>query len=211
MVLKQALWNWFLGSDPRLPQTTHVGLGTSHSSPHTSSLECLFERPISLSEAVEDFNSRAARDDVGKVQAPLTIDEVVTAIRSAGRHQLPLIEYQRRLMHAVAETQQLPAYAGLRFTTTWFAPSGYRCEVWWVDLVLSSQAQDQDQDERLAAACSLRIRDHRLRCWRDSSVTVPREIQRLQADQRWFAPQPSRTDVPFTGASDEALDRMLQL
>ncbi len=209
MVLKQALWNWFLGADPRLPQTTHVELATVHSSPHTTGLDCLFERPISLSEAVEDFNSRATQDDVGKAQAPLTSDEVVTAIRSAGRHQLPLIEYQRRLVHAVAETQQLPAYAGLRFTTTWFAPSGYRCEVWWVDLVLSSQAQDQD--ERLAAACSLRIRDHRLRSWRDSSVTVPREIQRLQADQRWFTTQPARAEVPTTDATDEPLDRMLRM
>ncbi|MDB5339190.1 MAG: hypothetical protein JWN70_4809, partial [Planctomycetaceae bacterium] len=160
-------------------------------------------------DAVEDFNSRAAQDDVGKAQAPLTIDEVVTAIRSAGRHQLPLIEYQRRLIHAVAETQQLPAYSGLRFTTTWFAPSGYRCEVWWVDLVLGSQAQDHD--ERLAAACSLRVRDHRLRSWRDSSVTVPREIQRLQADQRWFTPQATRAEVPFTRTSDQALDPMLRL
>ncbi|MES2788872.1 MAG: hypothetical protein V4719_04565 [Planctomycetota bacterium] len=209
MVIKQGFWNWFLGSDSTLPQTTSLERGYSHSTPNTIYLDYLFERSLPLSEAVENFNSRAAQNEVGKSQTPLTVDEVATAIRSAGRHQLPLIEHQRRLIHAVAETQQLPAYSGLKFTTTWFAPSGYRCEVWWVDLVLCSP--EQPQEERLAGACSLRIRDHRLRSWRDSSVTVPREIQRLQADQRWFTPQPAQSDQPCQHASDELLDRMLNM
>ncbi len=209
MAVKQGFWSWLQGTTSRVPQTANTERGYSHSIPNSMYLDCLFERPLSLSEAVEKFNLRAAENEVGKAQTPLTVDEVATAIRSAGRHQLPLIEHQRRLIHAVAETQQLPAYAGLKFTTTWFAPSGYRCEVWWVDLVLCSQ--EQHHDERIAAACSLRIRDHRLRSWRDPSVTIPSEIQRLQADQRWFITQAPDTDVPYPNASDELLERMLHL
>ncbi len=209
MVSKQGFWNWLWGSEPFLPRPVSFERGYSHTSPNTLYLDCLSEKPLSLAEAVENFNSRAALDEVGKAQPLLTVDEVATAIRSAGRHQLPIIEYQRRLIHAVAETQQLPANSGLKFTTTWFAPSGYRCEVWWVDLVLCSQ--DQHHDDRLAAACSLRIRDHRLRSWRDSSVTVPREIQQLQADERWFTTPSTEPDVPYPNASDELLDRMLNM
>lgn len=209
MVLKQIFGKWLLGSgSPPLPPHSMERHDLRPSSPAMNS-DCLFEGPIALAAAVADFNLRATQDEVGKAQTPLTVDEVVTAIRSAGRHQLPLIEYQRRMMHTVAETQQLPAYSGLKFTTTWFSPSGYRCEVWWVELVLCSQ--EQQHDERLAAACSLRIRDHRLRSWRDSSVTVPREIQRLQADQRWFTPQPPRADLPSTSAPAEATDRIMHM
>ncbi len=137
---------------------------------------------------------RASQDELGKVQPLLTVDEVTTAIRSAGRHQLPLAESQRRHVQSIADTQHLPADARLNFTTSWFSPSGYYCEVWWIDLVLTFSGHTAEA--HVASTCSLRIRDHRLRSWHDPSITVPTEIQRLQADDRWFPANPARVEVP---------------
>lgn len=151
-----------------------------------------FVPSFSLSAAVDEFNERAGLDELGKVQPLLTVDEVTTAIRSAGRHQLPLSENQRRHIHSIAETQSLPAGAKLTFTTSCFAPSGYYCEVWWIDLVLSFPTHP---GEVHSSSCSVRIRDHRLRSWHDPSVVIPTEIQRLQADHRWFPATPARSEV----------------
>src|SRR4051812_16252792 len=79
MVLKQGFWNWLLGSDPHLPQLRTAARDYSLASPHPIYLDCLSDLAVPLLQAVEEFNGRAALDDVGKVQTPLTVDEVVTA------------------------------------------------------------------------------------------------------------------------------------
>lgn len=207
MPTKKHFWNWFQPNSPEIPRRESANRDASHSTPNMVHAGNLVTRSHPLSEAVAEFNERAAADEIGRSQPLLTADEVATAIRSAGRHQLPLVESHRRLIHSVAETQLMPPNSGLKFTTTWYAPSGYRCEVWWVDLILCPP--DPLPEDGIMAACSLRIRDHRLRSWRDTSVTVPRDIQRLQADHRWFSPPPTDAGAPYPNASDELLDRML--
>jgi hypothetical protein len=197
MANQRSFWNWFLRATPAAsPEANSVAHSGAHrTAGHDPRLTHLVSPMafVPLDSAVEKFNLLAAQDELGRHQPQLTVDEVATAIRSAGRHQLPLVESHRRLMHSIAETLQLPADAGLKFTTSWFAPSGYRCEVWWIDLVLHFHSHGLDA--RQASACSLRIRDHRLRSWHDPSVTVPTEIQRLQADHRWFPVNPARVDA----------------
>lgn len=201
-------WNWFLrgaASAPAKPaQRDATSISSKAGLPSTFETVTPLVPQVALEVAVDEFNRRAASDELGKSQPVLTVDEITTVIRSAGRHQLPLYEHQRRQLQAIAETQLLPADAQLKFTTSWFAPSGYHCEVWWIDLVLSGPAQSAEShhgespasDSHAPSTCSLRIRDHRLRSWHDTSVTVPTEILRLQADHRWFPAAPPRPEVP---------------
>lgn len=199
MSTERGFWNWFLRG-ASLSGVNRGTSGTSGSSANSTPHRHHSEHPpsaspvIQLAAAVEAFNLRAALDEIGQTQPLLTVDEVTTAIRSAGRHQLPLVESQRRQIQAIADLQHLPPEADLKFTTSWFAPSGYRCEVWWIDLVLFFP--NHARESHLASGCSLRIRDHRLRSWHDPSLTVPTEIQRLQADHRWFPSNPPRAESP---------------
>lgn len=185
---QRGFWNWFLRGTPALSMTEQSGMAASAlpagSRDRQQGNAISASQFVPLESVVEQFNLLASEDKVGRDQLPLTVDEVVTAIRSAGRHQLPLSESHRRLLQSIAETQRVPADAQLKFTTSWVALSGYRCEVWWIDLVMPAQVTGTDP--RQASASSLRIRDHRLRSWHDPSITIPTEIQRLQSDHRWF-------------------------
>lgn len=185
---QRGFWNWFLRRAPALAKNEGGGMSSSTPRNGTPILRngCATSpaHVVPLATVVERFNSVARLDRIGQDQSPLTIDEVLTAIRSAGRHQLPLSESQRRQIHAIADTQRIPADAEIKFTTSYVSLTGYRCEVWWIDLVMSFPGEGSDP--RQTCASSLRIRDHRLRSWYDPSITIPSEIQRLQADHRWY-------------------------
>ncbi len=72
-----------------------------------------------LVDAVRSFNARAAQDPIGKVQPPLTVDEVVAAIQwTAYEHQnLPVSAAELRAFQHVADTRMLPPGAEFEVLT----------------------------------------------------------------------------------------------
>ncbi len=97
---------------------------------------------FSLADAVKDFNARAAKDKTGKDQPPLTVAEVVAAIRGWIRDQTPsATDDVYRAFQKVAMTKQLSEGARLSYCTGWLGYNGYDFDVWWVDLTLPTGAR----------------------------------------------------------------------
>ena len=65
------------------------------------------------------FNKQAARETIGKTQAPLTEDEVIAAIRwiNASRTESGVKEAEYSALLKIAETRQLPPGADLEVLT----------------------------------------------------------------------------------------------
>jgi hypothetical protein len=61
-----------------------------------------------LANAVEEFNQRANNDDIGKWQEPLTVEEVIAAIRLWDRKQTPASDQVYDTCQEIAESRLLP-------------------------------------------------------------------------------------------------------
>ncbi len=104
-----------------------------------------------LKEAVAAFNEKAAAYLAPHVDqkhlsehqlpTPLTVDEVVAAIRGWDRQKVSVDDRVFRIYQEIAETKVLPPRAQLRFTLQWWHQSGeYEDEVWRIDLdVMTSE------------------------------------------------------------------------
>jgi hypothetical protein len=79
---------------------------------------------VPLCVAVKDFNDRAARDEIGQEQAPLTEEEVVAAIRWAivTRDKLPVSDKTCQTLARITESRELPQGFELEVLTG-FAPN----------------------------------------------------------------------------------------
>ncbi len=75
--------------------------------------------PHNLVEAIRMFNTQAAREALGKMQPPLTEDEVIAAIRwiNARRTESGIKEEEYSALLKIAETRQLPSGAELEVLT----------------------------------------------------------------------------------------------
>ncbi len=91
------------------------------------------KEPSALDRAVEDFNKRAGKDQVGKFEPPLTADEVVAAIRSWDRTSIPIDDEKFALFEQIAETGHLPIGTTISHTTGWVT-RGFHYQVWWIDV-----------------------------------------------------------------------------
>lgn len=92
------------------------------------------ESPVSLADAVKEFNNRAGRDAVGSAEPVLTEDEVIAALRGIIRSQHPqMTDDIYDALQKVVTTGMMPAKASLTFTTGW-GYKGHKFRVWWVDL-----------------------------------------------------------------------------
>ena len=108
------------------------------------------ERSVAMRDAVKDINSRAKRDEVGKTQDPLTVDEVIAAIRLWDRKSMKVDDKTYAIFQEIASSQKLPPEAQFDFITRCNQCNGYNIEVWWVDLEVDRYRY--------------RIRDRTLRC-----------------------------------------------
>jgi len=90
-----------------------------------------------LADAIADLNAKAAKDDIGRLQPPLTEAEVVAAIRGWVRGLGPPVDDETYLaFQNLATTGLLPERADLRFTTRWIGFNGFDFDVWWIDLTI---------------------------------------------------------------------------
>jgi hypothetical protein len=82
-----------------------------------------------LEDAVDQFNIDASLDDIGALEPPLTVKEVLAAIRA----DLPTPN-ARTVFTRIVKTQQIPTTASLNFTTGYDSGSGSPHKVWWINL-----------------------------------------------------------------------------
>lgn len=97
------------------------------------------EKPVSLADAIAEFNDRAAANLIGRDQPPLTEDEVIAAIRGIDReHGRPrrMSDEVYEALQKIAATRMLPSNAQLEFTNSWITRNGFHITVWWADLVI---------------------------------------------------------------------------
>ena len=88
----------------------------------------------SLSDAVKQFNAKAAKDPIGAKEPPLTEDEVVAAIRGWIRSETKVDDKTYATYIMIINSRKLPEGASLGFTTGWSGYHGYDFTVWWIDL-----------------------------------------------------------------------------
>jgi hypothetical protein len=87
---------------------------------------------MSLDEAVRIFNAQAQADQVGKDQPPLTVDEVVGAIRWFNRNEAPVTDAEFAAFRKIAETKQLPRGTEFEVLGGFIPGDGFRYTRWSV-------------------------------------------------------------------------------
>jgi hypothetical protein len=87
---------------------------------------------MSLDEAVRIFNAQAQADQVGKDQPPLTVDEVVGAIRWFDRNEAPVTDAEFTAFRNIAETKQLPRGTEFEVISDFIPGDGFRYTRWSV-------------------------------------------------------------------------------
>jgi hypothetical protein len=94
---------------------------------------------VPLAEAIRKFNEEAKRDPVGKEQPPLTLDEVLAAIRLPDKkHYASATDEQFAEFKRIAETQVFPATAEFE-VLGWMDPGGdYLYQMWDVRIMLTA-------------------------------------------------------------------------
>ncbi len=91
-------------------------------------------KTVSLAEAVEQFNSRALMDPIGKTQPPLTEEEVIAAIRWADHEDFPVTSHEFAAYKKIAETKKLPPGAELEVISRFVPNDEYEFKAWSVRL-----------------------------------------------------------------------------
>jgi hypothetical protein len=87
---------------------------------------------MSLDEAVRIFNAQAQADQVGKDQPPLTVDEVVVAIRWFDRNEAPVTDAEFTAFRNIAETKQLPRGTEFEVISDFIPGDGFSYTRWSV-------------------------------------------------------------------------------
>jgi hypothetical protein len=93
---------------------------------------------ISISDAVQKFNERASLNPIGKMQPPLTKEEVIAAIRGWMVKEHSGSEVFLKRLQTIARTGIIPKGCYLDFIPGWVS-GGYDYKVWWVDLFVGSE------------------------------------------------------------------------
>jgi hypothetical protein len=86
----------------------------------------------SLDETIRIFNAQAQADQVGKDQPPLTVDEVVGAIRWFNRNEAPVTDAEFAAFRKIAETKQLPRGTEFEVISDFIPGDGFRYTRWSV-------------------------------------------------------------------------------
>jgi len=87
---------------------------------------------IPLADAVASFNARAKEDSVGRLEPPLTEDEVIAAIQS----QLPTLDASKQvktIYREIARTRRIPRRGTLEAMPGFGSGPAQKC-VWWINL-----------------------------------------------------------------------------
>jgi hypothetical protein len=128
----------------------------------------------SFLSAIGRFNAEAMLNPVGKDQPPLTVDEMVAAIRGWVRKEHAVPDDYYSAFQKSADTLTLPAGARLDFTTGWKNYNGYDFVVWWVDLTFRDPSSVHS-DSANTGSYTFRLRDRKVNC--RPATSAPRTDQ----------------------------------
>lgn len=96
---------------------------------------------MTLEEAIRIFNIEAHSNPVGKDQPPLTMDEVVGAIRWFNREEAPVTEVEFAAFRQIADTQKLPPGTEFEVLTGFIPGDGFRYTRWSVRIRMPRTAK----------------------------------------------------------------------
>jgi hypothetical protein len=125
-----------------------------------------------LSDAIDNFNTSAQGNIVGKYEPPLTESEVITSIKS----QLPTLESSEQvksIYRRIVNTRRLPKGADFHAIPAFQPRNGPQQIVWWINLEVSTGKN---------TGYGLRIRETDDPVWATNqtattSVTSPDKVQ----------------------------------
>ncbi len=103
------------------------------------------KRDTPIAAAVAEFNRLAASNPIGKTQPPLTVDEVIAAIRGFTAEEHPHSEVFLPQFKKMAQTGIIPAGCHLSFICGWTPNKDYDYVVWWIDLFVGRENADPAQ------------------------------------------------------------------
>ena len=83
-----------------------------------------------LARAVEEFNEHAKRTEVGKTQPPLTVEEVLAAVRNWSPKEDPIEPKMFAALQEAARAGMLPKGSYLSFSSGSVSRNGYDIDAW---------------------------------------------------------------------------------
>ena len=110
-----------------------------HGGPDRTDWDARFARGLTLQEAVDDFNTsyaQYAREHFDHPPMPLTVDEVVAALRTLNtRERRGMTKQGAQIIHRILATETLPQGGQFELTVRDSShPSGYDLRVWQIGL-----------------------------------------------------------------------------
>ena len=131
---------------------------------------------VDLDKAIEEFNRKAQANEIGAKQPPLTMEEVVAAIRRWDREKLGPTHGARDEYDEIARSQSLEKNDSISFIDSWgplkIGEEYYYFDVWWIDLRIE-RAEVADGLGRTPGRFNLRIRDRTI----SSRKLTPEEVE----------------------------------
>ncbi|HEY3103762.1 MAG TPA: hypothetical protein VGJ69_09215 [Pyrinomonadaceae bacterium] len=104
-----------------------------------------YPRAVRLAQAVQDFNARAARDEVGQTQPPLKVEEVLAAIRGWSMAEEPIESSAFAEFQKIGANEIMPPGSFLDFGKDAENRNGYDTEAWSVYIYIRLDKYPRDQ------------------------------------------------------------------
>src|SRR4028119_926192 len=104
-----------------------------------------YAKAISLAYAVNEFNRRARRTGIGKAQRPLTVEEVLAAIRDWSPEEDPIEPSMFEELQRAAKVGQMPKGAYLSFSSGSVSRNGYDIDAWNIHLRVGLDKYPDDE------------------------------------------------------------------
>ena len=145
-----------------------------------------FTNATELKTGVEMFNAQVNRiSEIGKEQSPLTVDEVVAAIRAWDLKAFPIAPELLTIFRNIAEKKTLPPGSSLDFTSGWQPNNEFEYTVWWITISVSAPNPEKENSK---VGYSFLIRDRKLssRVARNSLDGPERKLSGVEL-QRYIA------------------------
>jgi hypothetical protein len=134
---------------------------------------------------VKAFNRVARTDKIGKSQPPLTVDEVIAAIRLIDIKKFYMAEECRDEFNLIANEKSIESIDKFQFTHGWgplkIDGELSQFKVWWIDLRIERDSI-KDRFGRTPAYSNLRIRDRTISTRRLTESEVAKYEERKLAN-----------------------------
>ncbi len=115
-----------------------------------------YPKDLAIVEAIKDFNARAQRDAIGRTQPPLTVPEVMAALRAMDPSSKEMPPQEFETFQRIAQTGVIPTGSFIRFISKRVALNGYDIDVWWINLQIELDKYPADLADAPMYVCRIR-------------------------------------------------------